>query len=156
MVSAATATAVIAQTGGGFDLSFSSVDGGGTTSTGDSFSLTGVAGQADAVTSTGGNFALGGGFFGVIEPTPAPTSIASAEPPEEPGEALIALAQTEPASASSRLSFLGKNRPEEAGTELVLVTKSDPDTGADVLISTAVLSAEIAGATLTNAAEQDN
>ena len=42
------AAGVFAQTGGGLDLSWFTVDGGGGTSTGGSFSLDGTVGQADA------------------------------------------------------------------------------------------------------------
>lgn len=55
---------VLAQSGGGYDLSWWSVDGGGGGgSTGDVFSLRGSAGQADAGTLTGGEFELTGGFW---------------------------------------------------------------------------------------------
>lgn len=57
------ATAVVAQTGGGFDLTWSSIDGGGTTSNGGAFELLGVAGQPDAGVLTGGAFELEGGFL---------------------------------------------------------------------------------------------
>ncbi len=53
-----------AQTGGGYDLGWWSVEGGAGVSLGGDFSLTGVAGQADAsVVMTGGGFALTGGFM---------------------------------------------------------------------------------------------
>jgi len=54
----------LAQSGGDYDLSWWSVDGGGGGgSTGDVFSLRGSAGQADAGALTGGNFELTGGFW---------------------------------------------------------------------------------------------
>ena len=53
----------LAQTGGGFDLSWSSVDGGGGNSTGGDFALVGTVGQPDASDAlTGGEFTLTGGF----------------------------------------------------------------------------------------------
>lgn len=55
-----------AQTGGSYDLTWSSVDGGGGTSTGGSYSLSGSAGQPDASGDTalsGGTYALTGGFW---------------------------------------------------------------------------------------------
>ncbi len=56
-------SAVAAQVGGGFDQSWSTVDGGGGTfSTGGGYSLGGTAGQPDAGQQTGGSFALVGGF----------------------------------------------------------------------------------------------
>jgi len=49
--------------GGGFDLPWFSVDGGGTTaSEGGEFSLASTIGQPDAGTLSGGEFALSGGF----------------------------------------------------------------------------------------------
>src|SRR5688500_2084781 len=66
---------VYAQVGGGFDLSWSTVDGGGTTiSTGGTYELEGTIGQADAGRSTGGTYTLDGGFWGASTPSPSPTS----------------------------------------------------------------------------------
>ena len=64
-------SAATAQSGGGYDLTWSTIDGGGYTfSTGGSYSLGGTAGQSDANASllSGGNYTLGGGFWngGVI------------------------------------------------------------------------------------------
>jgi hypothetical protein len=53
----------VAQTGGGFDLTWSTVDGGGGSSTGGNFSLSGTIGQADAGSMSSGNFTLNGGFW---------------------------------------------------------------------------------------------
>jgi len=59
------AVPVLAQSGGGYDLSWSTVDsGGGTFSSGGLYSLGGTAGQPDAGLMTGGVYALGGGFWG--------------------------------------------------------------------------------------------
>lgn len=59
------AVPVLAQSGGDYDLSWATVDGGGGTfSTGGFYSLGGTAGQPDAGLSTGGAYALGGGFWG--------------------------------------------------------------------------------------------
>jgi hypothetical protein len=56
---------VLAQSGGGYDLSWSTVDGGGATiSTGGTYSLGGTAGQPDAGLVTGGRYALQAGFWG--------------------------------------------------------------------------------------------
>jgi len=55
----------LAQSGGGYDLSRSTVDGGGETfSTGGGYSLGGTAGQPDAGLLEGGVYTLGGGFWG--------------------------------------------------------------------------------------------
>ena len=54
----------LAQAGGGYDLTWSTVDGGGYTfSTGSGYSLGGTAGQADAGVLTGGGYTLAGGFW---------------------------------------------------------------------------------------------
>jgi len=53
-----------AQTGGGYDLTWNSIDGGGATfSTGGGYSLGGTIGQADAGASSGGAYSLNGGFW---------------------------------------------------------------------------------------------
>ena len=55
----------LAQTGGPYDLSWSTVDGGGHTfSTGGDYSLGGTIGQPDPGLLTGGVYTLGGGFWG--------------------------------------------------------------------------------------------
>ena len=56
---------VHAQTGGGYDLSWNTVDGGSAMfSTGGSYSLGGAIGQPDAGTLSGGGYTLVGGFWG--------------------------------------------------------------------------------------------
>jgi len=56
---------VLAQSGGGYDLTWSTVDGGGWTfSSGGAYTVGGTAGQPDAGLLTGGSYALGGGFWG--------------------------------------------------------------------------------------------
>lgn len=52
-----------AQTGGGYDLTWSTIDSGGGTVSGGSYTLSGTVGQADAVQLTGGTYALDGGFW---------------------------------------------------------------------------------------------
>ena len=55
----------LAQTGGPYDLSWSTVDGGGHTfSTGGDYSLGGTIGQPDPGLLTAGDYTLGGGFWG--------------------------------------------------------------------------------------------
>jgi hypothetical protein len=52
------------QTGGGYDLTWSTIDGGGAMfSTGGSYSLGGTIGQADAGALSGGSYTLTGGFW---------------------------------------------------------------------------------------------
>ncbi len=54
-----------AQTGGTYDLTWNSIDGGGAMlSAGGSYSLGGTIGQADAGTLSGGSYTLAGGFWG--------------------------------------------------------------------------------------------
>jgi hypothetical protein len=54
----------LAQSGGGYDLTWSTVDGGGGTfSPGGGYSLGGTAGQPDAGLLTGGEYTLAGGFW---------------------------------------------------------------------------------------------
>ena len=55
---------VQAQTGGGYDLTWSTIDSGSGTSSGGGYSLSGTAGQPDAGTMTGGRYTLVGGFWG--------------------------------------------------------------------------------------------
>ena len=56
-----------AQSSGPFDLSWSTFDGGGGTSTGGSFTLNGTIGQPDAGTMSGGNFSLACGFWAQVK-----------------------------------------------------------------------------------------
>jgi len=54
-----------AQSGGTYDLSWSTIDGGGiTTAGGGSYALDGTLGQWDAGQMAGGTYVLGGGFWG--------------------------------------------------------------------------------------------
>jgi hypothetical protein len=53
--------AVLAQ--GGYDLGWSTVDGGGGTSSSGAYSVSGTFGQPDAGTLTGGSYTLAGGFW---------------------------------------------------------------------------------------------
>lgn len=66
----------IAQTGGVYDLSWHTNDGGGSTSAaGGAYSLGGTIGQPDAGAATGGAYALTGGFWGIanLPPSTPPT-----------------------------------------------------------------------------------
>lgn len=63
-------TALVAgQNGHGYDLSWSTVDGGGGTSVGGEFRLMGTAGQPDAGAMSGGDLILTGGFWSSVRPT---------------------------------------------------------------------------------------
>ena len=65
LILAALTTFAHAQSGGQFDL-WSTIDGGGGTSSGGQFALSGAIGQPDAGALTGGNFKLEGGFWSGI------------------------------------------------------------------------------------------
>ena len=69
------------QAGGSYNLSWSTVDGGGSTSTGGVFSVSGTIGQPDAGFLNGGNYTLVGGFWGIA------TAI------QMPGAPLLSVAQ---------------------------------------------------------------
>lgn len=60
---------VLAQSGGGYDLSWSTIDGGGGDSAGGDFQLAGTVGQPDAGVMSGGDFVLISGFWGGARPT---------------------------------------------------------------------------------------
>jgi len=51
------------QTGGPYELSWSTIDGGGGTSAGGSYTLTGTIGQPNAGSASGGIYELFGGFW---------------------------------------------------------------------------------------------
>ena len=71
--SSAFALTTHAQSGGAFDLSWFTFDGGGGPSSGGNFSLNGTVGQPEANQQPmiGGNFSLAGGFWGANQ-TPPP------------------------------------------------------------------------------------
>jgi hypothetical protein len=56
-------TSISAQTGGGYDLTWSTIDGGGGNATGGNYTLDGTIGQADAGGLSGGRYTLNGGFW---------------------------------------------------------------------------------------------
>ena len=59
--------AALAQTGGGYDLTWSTIDGGGGGSAGAGYQLAGTLGQPDAGTAlSGGVYSLSGGFWGGV------------------------------------------------------------------------------------------
>jgi len=53
----------LAQSGGVYDLTWNTIDGGGGTSTGGVYTLSGTIGQPDAGTLSGGTYTLNGGFW---------------------------------------------------------------------------------------------
>jgi hypothetical protein len=69
----ASTTAVYAQSGGGFDLTWNTLDNGGLSfSSGGGYTLGGTAGQADAATWSGGGYTLVGGFWHAASAGAAP------------------------------------------------------------------------------------
>jgi hypothetical protein len=63
----------LGQSGGPYDLSWNTVDGGGVTySFGGSYILGGTIGQADAGTLSGGSYTLLGGFWHTAPAMPEP------------------------------------------------------------------------------------
>ena len=60
------ASAALAQSGNGYDLSWWTVDGGGGTLTGGDYVLGSTAGQPDAAIWTSGDYTLAGGFWGGV------------------------------------------------------------------------------------------
>jgi hypothetical protein len=57
---------------GQYSLDWSTIDGGGGTSTGGVYSVTGTIGQPDAGAMSGGNFTLQGGFWSVVATVQTP------------------------------------------------------------------------------------
>lgn len=53
----------LGQTGGDYDLSWSTIDAGGEQSSGGQYTVMGTIGQADAAWSVGGDYELLGGFW---------------------------------------------------------------------------------------------
>ena len=59
----AIAGTALASTGGDYELSWWTVDGGGGTSSGGDYALSGTIGQPDAGSMSGGEYAIEGGFW---------------------------------------------------------------------------------------------
>ena len=55
-----------AQSGGGYDLTWSTIDGGGGISSNGDYMLASTVGQPDAGASSGGGYTLDGGFWGDV------------------------------------------------------------------------------------------
>lgn len=54
---------VLAMSGGDYEISWSTIDGGGGRSSGGDYSLVGTIGQPDAGEMSGGDYSLSGGFW---------------------------------------------------------------------------------------------
>ncbi len=59
-------TSAMAPSTGAYNLTWSTVDDGGGTSTGGAYTLSGTIGQPDAGASNGGAYAHSGGFWGTL------------------------------------------------------------------------------------------
>lgn len=57
------AVPILAQTGGGYDLTWNSIDGGGGMSSGSGYILSGAIGQPDANLAVGAGYTLVSGFW---------------------------------------------------------------------------------------------
>jgi len=57
-----------------YSIDWSTIDGGGGTSTGGVYSVSGTIGQPDAGHMNGGNYTLDGGFWGLIAATQTPSA----------------------------------------------------------------------------------
>jgi len=55
-----------------YSIDWSTIDGGGGTSTGGVYSVSGTIGQPDAGRMSGGNYAVDGGFWGIIAAVQTP------------------------------------------------------------------------------------
>ena len=64
-----TTMTVVAQSGGSYDLTWSSIDDGGGDISGGSFALIGAIGQSDAGALHGGSYTLSSGFLAGIDST---------------------------------------------------------------------------------------
>ena len=58
------ASTALAQSGSGYDLTWSTIDTGGGESSGSGYTLNATIGQSDAGTLSGGGYTLAGGFWG--------------------------------------------------------------------------------------------
>jgi hypothetical protein len=108
---------VLAQSGGPYDLSWSTVDGGGGASSGGDFTLSGTAGQADAGAMSGGIYGLTGGFW--TEKPGNPTAVTLAWFDAHPvGEGV--LIEWETATELDNLGFYVYRSPTPEGKKLRL------------------------------------
>ena len=132
----------LAQSGGGFDLTWNTFDGGGKVSTGSAFVLKGTAGQADAATLTGGNFIVRGGFW---QPPPPPPCLS----PTVTGGISSRYIQIEPdTSLTNAVAFRIECGfvPGEPVTEWVQLVQTDYDDGDGVFVNIGTAVADCASA----------
>ena len=106
-----------------FQIDWSSIDGGGGTSTGGVYSVSGTIGQPDAGKLSGGNFTLAGGFWGGVSgasPAGAPTLAIQASG----GFATISWSPTAPGyvlqSSDSLASAVWTNAPSGSSNPVIV------------------------------------
>jgi len=111
-----------AQTGGGFDLSWSSVGAGGARSSGGGFSMDGLAAPSLAGHAAGGTFTLDGGWGAVtstidVPPVPVapPTAFALLPPRPNPSSSATAIRFDLPHAADVQLAVFDV-RGRQVGT----------------------------------------
>ena len=86
-----------AQSGGGYDLSWHTIDGGGGTSTGGVFSVTGTIGQPDAGgPMTNGQYSVTGGFWALPTAVQVPNAPTLTIALAAPGQATISWSPNTP------------------------------------------------------------
>lgn len=156
----------VSQTGGVYDLSWNTIDGGGGSASGGAYSLGATAGQPDAGSASGGAYSLTGGFW-TIASQAAPPAVVSAVSRKTHGKSGIfdiPLPLTGTPGVECRSGGGGRNHqvvvtfasPVTVGG--VGVTSSDGTatgtqtvSGANVTINLAsIANAQIVGITLTN------
>lgn len=81
---------VHAQSGGTFELTWFTLDGGAMTLSGGTFELGGSAGQPDAAAPSGGTFELQGGFWNLTTAAPLAVTLASFSAVSAGGQVLLA------------------------------------------------------------------
>jgi hypothetical protein len=112
----------LGQSGGGYDLRWNTIDGGGSTSaTGGVYALGGTVGQADAGRIAGGSFVVNGGFWKPAEAV-MPTATATRTMPPTPPPSLTATGTTVPSTTATQLpatltpTSVAGNTPTAVGT----------------------------------------
>jgi hypothetical protein len=131
---------VYAQVGGGFDLSWSTVDGGGgTSSTGGTYELGGTIGQPDAGRLTGGMYTLDGGFWGGAGgPTPTSTNTPTFTPTRTATPLPTAtLTRTSTQTNTPTRTNTATNTPVNTNTNTPINTATSTNTPTDTPISSA-------------------
>jgi hypothetical protein len=106
LVIQATITPANAQSGGRYDLSWHTIDGGGGTSTGGFFTISGTIGQPDTGTLSGGSYTLAGGFWGIVSAVQSPGAPQLSIVPFGPGQARIAWTPNTPGFVLQETSSL--------------------------------------------------